>query len=550
MTWSFTNISYPVELIYAQTVGFSPDVASMRCNPQAGALPATGTLSMTYEGTTITLPNCVVDTATIRLTDDGRFVMLMAEDRRALWRNVAPISGSYNQIRAGAYVPARQKTLRQLGTILMTALGEPTASVSALPTTVYPQVDWECESVVDAATKLFEQYGYSVTLGFDSETVTVVRLGTGATLSTTDRFVGSDTIDPKLVPRYVRNCFGRSVAQCRLLLEAVGRESSGEWLPIDSLSYVPADGWEATPPVSLSTLTGVATEAQYQQAVGYVRRAYRVKGFADDSWDVPDGSGSVSGLVDILPLQNRVLASEDIRSDDSYQPIRVYGRYYQSEDELGQPVVPGGSTTAINDLVAGREYRLDGENGLLIFEEPIYRISSGDYLQADLYLECTIGVRNQTNFSWNHYEYDVEVDAGGTGYHTVRHEQRAETIVTYNSSHVVTGATTNEADLETLGDAWAAVVLASYASTSSQYIAYHEPKLSLRCDGAILQIQHIITCGEHGHAVSRTTASRFFEFDKGIPSRTQRMAHLHAMEAGVAGAKQHRRMRRVEDADD
>jgi hypothetical protein len=63
------------------------------------------------------------------------------------------------------------------------------------------------------------------------------------------------------------------------------------------------------------------------------------------------------------------------------------------------------------------------------------------------------------------------------------------------------------------------------------------PKLALRCDGAIIQLQHILTCGELGHAVNRTTASRNFEFDRGIPNKIQRIAHLRAVSSvkGITG---------------
>jgi hypothetical protein len=71
-------------------------------------------------------------------------------DRRERWKKVAPISGEYNTIRVGEVVSARQKTFRELGTILMTALGEPSADVSVLPTNIYPPVSWECEPVIEA----------------------------------------------------------------------------------------------------------------------------------------------------------------------------------------------------------------------------------------------------------------------------------------------------------------------------------------------------------------------------------------------------------------
>jgi hypothetical protein len=526
MPWSFPGINSPVEMIYTQTLGVDADVALIRCNPQVSSLPASGTLTMTWGVDTVTLPNCLVDVASVRLTPDGRYVQLLIRDRRERWRNAAPISGEYNTLRAGTRT--KTKTLRQLGTLLMTALGEPSANVSALPVDVYPPVSWECEAPAEAARQLFERYNFSVALGFGSDAVKVVALGTGASLSTTDRFVGSDTIDTKLVPRYIRNCFSPSVAQVRLILEPVGREPDGSWVNIDDLSYIPGGGWQTVPPYSLSELKSL-TEEQYTEANGYVRRAYRVKGFADDTWNLPDGSGYITGLTDILPLYNRLLEKEDLRTDDSYQPFRVYGKYWKEPDETAQPPAPNGTITDTGDQVVGRRSWLDGENGILVFEEPIFFPDGGGYQAAELWLETTIRVRDLTTYAWRHYEYDVEIEPAGFGYSTVKHDERAETIVEYDGSHSVVGESTNQVDLDALGDAWAAMLATTFASTVSSYVAYNKPKLTLRCDGAITQIQHILTCGEHGHAANRTTASRNFEFDRGVLSRAQRIANRYAM---------------------
>jgi hypothetical protein len=196
------------------------------------------------------------------------------------------------------------------------------------------------------------------------------------------------------------------------------------------------------------------------------------------------------------------------------------------------------------------EYHFDGETGLLIFEDPIFFVESDSYSPAELYLEVTIQVRDSTNFQWKHYEYDKEIVATGTGYHTVRHEQRAETIVNYDSNHVVTGFTTNQTALNGIGDAASLAAAGLFVTSASQHIAYNKPMLNIRCDGAILQVQHIITCGEHGHAVNRTTASRNFEFDRGVPSRAQRVSHYRAMLAGASTYRSTMLRARRENADD
>lgn len=43
-----------------------------------------------------------------------------------------------------------------------------------------------------------------------------------------------------------------------------------------------------------------------------------------------------------------------------------------------------------------------------------------------------------------------------------------------------------------------------------------------------MQVQHIITNGDGNYAVNRTRASRFREFDRGVPSKAERYAHSQA----------------------
>jgi hypothetical protein len=378
----------------------------------------------------------------------------------------------------------------------------------------------------------------------------VVKLGTGATLSTTDMFAGTTTMDPKLAPRYVRNCFSESVAQVRMKLEAVGLDTDGTWQLIDDLSFAPVGGWLLTPPYTLGDAVTGLTDEQKIEAQAYVRSAYRISGFADETWEIPDGSEVViSGLEMLLPVIGRVLDTEDIRPDDSYAPFRVYGKYLKDADEVAQPAVLADMLTDIGDRVTGRAMHLDEENGILIFREPIYYVDAYEFHPADLWIELTVRIREAATGAWRHYEYDVEVNPSGIGYHTVRHENRAETVVEYDDSHAVTGYSSNQTALNSLGNAAATAAAGAYATSASQMIVYNQPKIALRCDGAIVQIKHVFTYGEDAHAVNRTTAARNFEFDRGIPSRAQRAAHLRAMQAGAYKMRSKVKESRVRDKD-
>jgi len=528
VTWSYPGVIGRKELVYTQTLGFQPDVVLLTFNIQTDAIAKVGTVTLGWGGETITLPNCLADFGSAGLTPDRRHMMLRLFDRRIFWQRAPSISGEYNSQRAGSYIASRVMSLRGLATILFTALGE-TADVSILPTDVYPPVSWKCEDVVEVAQNLLEENGFTVSLGFGSEPPRVVQLGTGLDLTDENKFIGSTSVNDKTPPRYLKNCFAESIAQVRLKLEAVGRDTdTGEWMPIDDLPYAPGAGWGSTQPYSLPGLTGL-TDEQQQEANGYVRRAYRVMGFADETWNFPDGSGSVPDLSYILPLQNRLIDTEDIRPDNSRRPFRVYGSYYKTEKETGQPPIPGGLNTDVFEPVVSREMYLDGENGILFFDEPIFRVAGGAIEPADLWLECSVQVRDTTTGAWAHYEKINDVNINGIGFFNVTHQQRAETIVEYDASHGVTSYTTNQTALDAIAASWVSTVAGLFVDVYGKHVVYSIPKLSLRCDGAIKQVQHILTCGDNTNPVNRTIASRNFEFDRKIPSKAQRLSHFRGL---------------------
>ena len=538
MPWSFPGIVNPVECVYTQHTGFAPDTASLLCNPQPTNIPTLGTLTLSWASSTISLPQCTIEVGSVRLTTQGRHLQLRLKDRREFWKKAAPISGEYNVARVGVMRPSQIKTLRQLGRILLDALGEFSADVSALSNVIKPAVSWQCESVVEAAQTLFDMYGYSVTLGFGSEPVKVVALGeTPPVLDMTNVFSYSDSLDPKICPRYVRTCFEPTLRQLRFKLEAVGREIDGSWVLLDDLSYTPVSGWGATAPFSLPEVDQAEatdlSEAELAESTGYVRRAYRVKGYANGSWTM-EGVPSVVELSDVLPLQNRVLDTEDVRPDSSYQPYRIYGKHFKIEEEETAPAEPAGTTTDIGDRVFQRHVWFDGENGIVIFEKPMFYVdksasSVGEWKPADLWLECVATLRDMTDHSLEHFHYDSEINPQGIGYHTHRDDNRLAVIHTYDSSHAQTGTVSNQSSLQGLAGDQASVIAQTYQTTNGKYIAYSIPKLAARCTGAVLQVQHIFTCGDNKHAVNRTTLSTYYEFDLGVPSRVQRTAHASAM---------------------
>ena len=529
MPWSFPGISYPCEMVYTQHSGFDPDKVQLRALPQIGNFPTSGTLTMVWGGTTITLPNCVVDVASFKLVE-GKFLDIILLDRRDHWSRLPTISGDYNLVMGGKRVTATEKNLRQIATILLTAMGEPSADVSVLPTNVYPRVTFEQASPAVHLRKLLEDRGYTIALNFGNEPVKVVRLGTGATLPTNDVFLRTEGLDPKVAPRYVRTVFGRTCMQARMALEAVGLDTDGRWKPIDDLSYKPAGGWGTTSPYALQDEDNSITAQTRETSLGFVRRAYRIRGFVNDTaqaptWVLPFFGTAVPGLDFILPLQSGLLEKQTIRDWDTRGWPRVYGKRTKRLSWQDPTFAAGEDLqdTAVTDQVTDF-FRTEPEYGMVIFSEPqvIFNPTSNYFEPAQLYLECAFQIRNPSTYAIHQQFVDVDVYPQGSGYAVVPGESRFEIIANYSGNHAMTGQTTNQTDLQTIADNNATAVSGLYATGAAQQVVYSQPQLTLRCDGAILQVQHVLTCGEFEHAVNRTVASRNWEFDRGIPSRRER----------------------------
>lgn len=539
-----------MECVYTQTLGVRPDIALLTCNPQVGLFPRLATLTLTW-GTSITLPGCQLDLSRITYAPSGFFVQIPCLDRRWAWAYAANVSGHFNVKRNGVIVPAYTKNLRQLATLLFDLMGEATADVSALPTTIYPEVRWDCVKPVDAIEQLLETYGYSVALNFGSEPVKVVQLGVGTTLPATNVTVPSITFDPKIRPRWVRVDFGESVMQCRFKLEPVAMEVDGTWVPLDNASYKPADGWEREDPELLPSVLDNEDEETYAVAMLSVRRAYRVSTFADGTLDVPRIAGSLalSDITQVLPLQNRGLVSETIRPLGSRRPLRLWAKHDRKVKERGQPEV--WEAVDIDYEVTRYDHYFDGENAIVIFAEPLWYLYGDEYLPAEVYLEAACSVTDENTNAKINYTLDVSFDTSGVGYVNVyAPEYNEEIVFTYDDNHVLTGGSDNTSSLDAIAALLAAQETASLVSSAGEDIIYSIPKLGIRCDGAIRQVQHIMTEGERGHAVNRTRASRYIEFDKGIPSRAQRIAHAKAVSDSIGDRWENVRSKRRDRADD
>jgi hypothetical protein len=354
---SYPGITNPKGCIYTQTLGVHPDRITVFCTPQLTAIPTRGNITLSYGITTAILRDCFFDDAYMVMdVEDGHRLALTFLDRRERWTLADTVAGQYNTYRAGTQITARKFSLREIAEYLLEFMGEVSPDVSALSNSIYPEVRWDDIHPIKALDQLLSEWGFSIALGFGTEAVKVVQLGVGTTLGITDAMMASSTIDPKTRPEYIRVRFGESLMQARFKLEAVGLDTDGTWKLLNDLSYMPTS-WDKEEPNLLPNVKQAEPADTYNRAVKTVYRAYRIKAFADDTLDVPDGvTGTLASITQCLPLFNRLLDAESIRDDGSQIPFRVYGKRQQLYKE-GEPAVF--ETTTIDDEIFD-EFHFDG----------------------------------------------------------------------------------------------------------------------------------------------------------------------------------------------
>jgi hypothetical protein len=467
---------------YTQTLGVRPSSCLIKMIPQLTPIASGGTITFGYNGLTLTLPECQLDSTRLAF-NNGFVTSCLILDRRWKWEFAAPINGYYVD-----------RTLRQLVHALLQACGEMAPDVSAVDNTITPRVNWQSVNPTIPLQELCSEYGYAIALGFGSEAVKVVEIGTGALLPTTNLMAGSSEQDPPTRPHWIRVCFGPSLMQARVLLEAVALDTDGVYRSLDTVSYMPYTGWESEPPETLPTVLGESGVTAHELAKRSVYRIYRIVSFPDSTLILPDGSVTLNSISQIFPIQSQMIEQEtDSGSVARRASNRMYGIMLNTTRLKAQPPVVG--NTDIDDLL-DLDFRVEGNRGLVIFNDPVYQIDEYTlgYAPATLFMECSFHVMNNTTNQYESYHKDTLFDAAGFGYATVRQfEDRGEKTMLYGPSHAVTGNINNSVELDTKAAIITAAMSGRYITQASAEAWYNIPMFSIRCDGAIRQLKFIMT---------------------------------------------------------
>jgi hypothetical protein len=248
---------------YTMAHGISPGVAVIMMLPQSYLPTQSGDLVITDGVTTITIPDCRVESLRVNKDSSGERWILTIKDRRWRWRDTGFIKGRYNVVdpngqyakltpeeeqedfaKPTKYIPWTLKTPFELAVLCLEAMNE-TNYVVNMPDDFFsiPQVNWDHINPAQALQTLCSQFNRRIIYRIDTNTVLIDEYGKGSDL-TGGIFESSYSKDSPVVsnlqrPDSIVLIGAPERYQILLDLVAVGEEWDGSIRPIDLLSYAP-----------------------------------------------------------------------------------------------------------------------------------------------------------------------------------------------------------------------------------------------------------------------------------------------------------------------
>ena len=430
--------------------GITPSTAVLRL-PMSAQISQIGTLRLANlaNGQALTFQRCRV--VRLNIADGGgagKWQEITIEDRRWMWgEGYSSVFGEFNRINPPRGLQVNQLSAYLLAVRLMNALGEVGYSISGVPGDQFPSISWDAASPSAELEALAQQYGCMVTLS-PLDRAVVFKNGQGVSFNAQDpRLMDTNyTFQPQIVPGQLVLDGGVMHIHHDLPLRAVAPRSnySDDFIPIDSLSYVPTGGWEATGGNMNTVDPAFRKLAQdnvfkvYEVCQGFAKaptqdKAKSIKFPIPPSIDFSSGGDTKkeSDLRKLLTVDNesihRILPLNETRynfgSFFADTTNKVWGFWYNGgklarntryditnptslyTDCEGQlPAMSDSSVMPVSDPLAANfemivpdSYRdsLDLNNGRVKFNQPVFfRDQNNQSLEAWLRLRCSFPIRD------------------------------------------------------------------------------------------------------------------------------------------------------------
>ena len=490
----FPGVQQAVSATVSVAHGISPSVFTLEIAPQRDFAAEGGTLELQFGSVKIAFPDCKVNRHAFQRTLAGEIWQLNIFDRRWKW-SYGRISGLYNlRHDDGTIKEGTEKTPRELAELCLRAAGEEEFDTGDMPDDVRPEVQWDFHVPMEALANLCDLLGCRIVLQLDNK-VAVRKAGEGSALPAGGVMDDSLTIDPPEKPDKIAVVCGPDWLQWDFLLEPVGEETDGTLVPVDELSYKPADGWSE---IDLPFYLDIDSDEDWEKAKATVFRIYRIK--LPVSIKFPGGRKiTLSSLDQILPidvLQNDTYIEDGERRN---KPAIVYGKWYMGGDD-----VFCNSTSTVtpvqNDYdkqIYKRPFAIDTARGLVVFAEDVYANSEAGVASEKMVLEvATLRLRTRCHYraslssGWDRHARERVLDGRfDTQTKYIRHDELAiEYSPAFPTFFTDIATMDNEADVTAACDHYLDAAEREYQVTLPQSRRYVGLRNDVDLDGAIQQM--------------------------------------------------------------
>jgi hypothetical protein len=520
---------------YVLSQGISPGKCTIELPQElVDGLEATGDLTITYADQTITLPNCLLDSAHIDQSEKGYIARVTILDRRWQWK-FGYISGHYNvRMPGGANAnegfnssasnsqnggnstkirPGTEQAPQDLASLCLQAMGEQNYDVSALPNQPRPEIDWSWHNPAEALQQLCEGLGCRVTYVIDSDSVAVVTVGQGNSLPDNglQTFVSAG-VNPPNTPSSLKLVGGPAVYQGFIPLEAVGIDKDGSIKPIDDLTYTPPKGWANENPDKFPNITDPNVRPLLEKSV---YKMWRVA-LPIQVPNPPAGNANVITSINQIHLFDRLIDTNWDPSDQGKTTPKkpeIWGNFYQQYAQAVQ-------TPSTTPQVYKHGLEVDADRMLIITEDKLYSMGASgivegaiiplgsNYAPANIQVKIAYSIRH--NDTWEFYRFTQSMDLGSTlqtqPQIVHREEIFTKTVGQFDPNFQLIGFTDN-AQSDSLQDE-ANYYLQAAAQEYIEQDSFDVPYagiVPIQVDGLIQQVTYTIHSGPGGSTMTRAS---------------------------------------------
>ncbi len=506
---------------YVLSQGISPGKCTIELPQElVGDLEPTGDLTIQYADQSITLPNCLLDSAHIDQSEKGYIARVTILDRRWLWK-FGYISGHYNlRMPGGANAnegfnsqaaapdgdstnirPGTEQAPQDLATLCLQAMGEQNYDVSALPNDSRPEIDWSWTNPAEALQSICEGLGCRVVYWLADDSVHIVAIGEGQSLPDNglQTFI-SQGVDPPNTPSSIKLVGGPWVYQGFIPLLAVGIDTDGSIVDIDDLSYTPDTGWATEDPQQFPSFNKQPDILPLVEKSLYKMWQLTVPIF------VP-GGGDLSPVFDItqIKLYNR-LVDTHFDPNDSTKTIpkkpEIWGSFNPAYAQTVQ--TPTSTQGTYKNGVS-----VDEERWLIITDDRLYSVNSGGtYSPANIQIKIAYSVRDPSTWEFARYTQDLQLNSAvPTQPRIIRRDDICgKAVGSFDSNFKLTGFTdnTDSDNLNREANYYLQAAAQEYIEQDSLDVPY-AGLVPIQVDGLIQQVTYTIASGPGGSTMTRAS---------------------------------------------